>query len=54
MNIQVRCSGEQEEAIYEHRRTKYPHLLKSSMETYFLQIAKDKIEEDFRGNHEKK
>jgi len=53
MNIQVRCSGDQEKAIYEHRRTKYPHLIKSSMETYFLQIAKDKIEDDNRGESEK-
>jgi len=53
MDIQIKCSGEQEKDILEHRRTKYPHLLRSSMATYFLQIAKEKIDQDLRGKREK-
>jgi len=46
MDIQIKCKGDQEKDILEHREKEYPHLLKSSMSTYFLQIAKEKIAED--------
>lgn len=52
MNVQVECSGQLEKDIYKHREENYPHLIKSGLGAYFLQITKERIDQD-RGKNEK-
>lgn len=46
MNTKIACDGEIDKTLRKHRKEFFPHM--TSWHSYFIEIAKQRAEEDFK------